>query len=103
VTISLERLQHLSASGARAVEAFAVDDLDLLAVPQLAVDAPGTPTGMNGSDSNTDLIVCRRAGDRYEHWSTLAHRAGKTPSSPRSRTALAGRKILRGKAVEALA
>jgi EPTP domain len=77
MTIRLERLQRLPASGARAVEAFTVDDLDLLAVPQLAVDAPGTPAGMNGGDSNTELILFRRAGDGYEPWSSLTAPGGE--------------------------
>lgn len=77
MTIRVERLQRLPASGARAVEPFTVDDLDLLAVPQLAVDAPGTPAGMNGGDSTTELILFRRAGDGYEPWSSLAAPGGE--------------------------
>ena len=77
MTIRLERLQRLPASGARAVEAFTVDDLDLLAVPQLAVDAAGSPAGMNGGDSRTDLLLFRRAGDRYERWSSFAAPGGE--------------------------
>jgi hypothetical protein len=67
----------MSTSGARAVEAFTVDGLELLAVPQLAVDAPGTPAGMNGGDSNTDLVLFRRAGGKYERWSSLAAPGGE--------------------------
>jgi EPTP domain len=77
VTIRLERQQRLPASGARAVEAFTVDDLDLLAVPQLAVDAPGTPAGMNGGDSDTELILFRRAAAGYEPWASLTAPGGE--------------------------
>ena len=77
MTIRLQRRQRLSASGARAVEAFTVDDLDLLAVPQLAVDAPGTPAGMNGGDSDTELLLFRRTAAGYEHWSSLPAPGGE--------------------------
>ena len=77
MTIRLERLQRLPVSGARAVEAFTVDSLDLLAVPQLAVDAPGTPAGMNGGDSDTELLLFRRAGDGYQLRSSLAAPGGE--------------------------
>lgn len=77
MTIRLERRQRLPASGARAVTAFAVDDLGLLAVPQLAVDAPDTSAGMNGGDSDTELILFRRAEDGYEPWSSLAAPGGE--------------------------
>ena len=70
-------MQRLPASGARAVEAFTVDDLDLLAVPQLAVDAPGTPAGMNGGDSDTELLLFRRTAAGYEHWSSLPAPGGE--------------------------
>ena len=75
--IRLEPRQRISTSGARAVEPFTVDDLELLAVPQLAVDAPGTPPGMNGGDSNTDLLIFRRTVGKYERWSSLAAPGGE--------------------------
>ena len=70
-------MQRLPASGARAVEAFTVDDLDLLAVPQLAVDAPGTPAGMTGGDSDTELLMFRRTAGGYERWSSLPAPGGE--------------------------
>lgn len=63
--------QHLTeriripTSGARAVAPFTLDGRSFLAIPQLASDAPGTPPGMNGGDSNTDLLLLRREGDGY--------------------------------------
>lgn len=51
---------RLATSGARAVESFDLDGFSYLAIPQLALDAPGTPAGMNGGDSDTDLLLLRR-------------------------------------------
>ncbi|MCU1663640.1 MAG: hypothetical protein QOI36_6288 [Pseudonocardiales bacterium] len=58
-------------SGARAVEPFYLDGMSLLAVPQLAYDIPSEPAGMNGGDSDTDLLLLRRTRDRYEKFQTL--------------------------------
>ncbi len=38
---ALTEMQRIPTSGARAVEAFTVDGLELLAIPQLARDVPG--------------------------------------------------------------
>jgi hypothetical protein len=66
--------QHLTeriripTSGARAVAPFTLDGRSFLAIPQLSCDATGTPPGMNGGDSDTDLLLLRREGDGYvEH------------------------------------
>jgi hypothetical protein len=75
--VTLTELQRIPTSGARAVEAVAVDGLELLAIPQLARDIPGQPAAMNGGDSDTDLLVLRRAGGRYVLHSTLAAPGGE--------------------------
>jgi hypothetical protein len=66
------RVRHrIPTSGARAVTAFRVGGHDLLAIPQLSRDAEGAPTGMNGGDSDTDLLVLRREADGYVAQQTL--------------------------------
>ncbi|MBB5084804.1 hypothetical protein [Nonomuraea endophytica] len=62
---------RIRTSGARAVEPFQVDDLSLLAIPQLAVDIPGQPPGMNGGDSDAELLVLRRTGEGFELFQSL--------------------------------
>src|SRR5258706_6528349 len=56
--------QRLATSGARAVPVFHTDGELRLAIPQLAVDIPGTPPYMNGGDSNIDMLLYRWAGGR---------------------------------------
>ncbi|WP_210583260.1 hypothetical protein [Streptomyces sp. GESEQ-35] len=73
----LNLIQTIPASGARAAEAFRVGDLELLAIPQLAYDIPGTPAQMNGGDSETEMLLLRRNGDRFEQWGTLAAPGGE--------------------------
>jgi hypothetical protein len=64
----LTELLRIPTSGARAVEPFTLDGSSFLAIPQLSSDAPGTPPGMNGGDSDTDLLLLRRTQDGYvEH------------------------------------
>lgn len=58
--VTLTEVQRIPSSGARAVEPVAVAGFDLLAIPQLAKDAPGSPPGMNGGDSDTKLLLLRR-------------------------------------------
>lgn len=62
---------RIPTSGARAVEPFELDGYAFLAVPQLSSDAEGTPPGMNGGDSNTDLILFRRDGEGYSEYQRL--------------------------------
>ena len=62
---TVTEVQRIATSGARAVEAFRVGDLDLLAIPQLAVDVAGGPVGMNAGNSDTDLLLLRRSSGRY--------------------------------------
>lgn len=64
-------------SGARAVEPFTLDGMDLLAVPQLAYDVPGAPADMNGGDSDTDLLLLRRGAEGYAPWRTVPAPGGE--------------------------
>jgi hypothetical protein len=57
--------QRLATSGARAVLPFHTELKLRLAVPQLAVDIPGTPAHMNGGDSNIDMPLYRWSGGRF--------------------------------------
>jgi EPTP domain len=57
--------QRLATSGARAVLPFHCGGQLRLAVPQLAVDIPGTPPYMNGGDSNIDMLLYRWSGGRF--------------------------------------
>ena len=61
----LQEVQRIPSSGARGVETFAVGDTEFLAIPQLAYDAPNTPAGMNGGDSNTDILLLTRDDDQF--------------------------------------
>ena len=57
--------QRLATSGARAVLPFNCGGRLRLAIPQLAMDIPGTPAHMNGGDSNIDMLLYRWAGGRF--------------------------------------
>ncbi|HEV7743088.1 MAG TPA: hypothetical protein VGO65_11790 [Pseudolysinimonas sp.] len=61
----LTELQRLPTSGARAVAAFELGGLRYIAVPQLAVDAPGTPDGINGGSSDTRVLLHREFDGRF--------------------------------------
>src|ERR1700685_4147638 len=74
---ALTEMQRMPTSGARAVAAFTVGGRRLLAIPQLARDAPGSPPGMNGGDSDTELLLLGLAGGRYEPWSALPAPGGE--------------------------
>src|ERR1700689_1435260 len=74
---ALTEMQRIPTSGARAVAAFTVGGRRLLAIPQLARDAPGSPPGMNGGDSDTELLLLGLAGGRYEPWSALPAPGGE--------------------------
>jgi hypothetical protein len=73
----LTELQRIPTSGARAVEAIAIDGRQLLAIPQLALDVPGTPAGMNAGDSNTDLLLLQRQQGGYTPFATLRAPGGE--------------------------
>lgn len=62
----LTEIQRIPASAGRAVEYFEIAGEGYLAIPQLAYDRVGSPKGMNGGDSNTDVQILRRTGDRFE-------------------------------------
>ena len=53
----LELVQALPTSGVRAVAAFDMKEHQYLAIPQLAKDIPGAPSGMNLGDSDISLIL----------------------------------------------
>ena len=73
----LTEAQRIPASGARAAEPVPVAGFDLLAIPQLAMDIPGEPQGMDGGDSDTDLLLLRRAAGQYVPWLTLPAPGGE--------------------------
>jgi hypothetical protein len=75
--MSLREVQRIDTSGARAVETFLVDGLELLAIAQLAKDVPGQQPHMNAGDSNTDLLLLRRVDGRYVPFSTLPAPGGE--------------------------
>lgn len=77
MTITLTELQRIPTSGARAVEPFFVDGNDLLAIPQLALDVPGTHAGMNVGDSDTEVLLLRWVDGRYHPFSTLPGPGGE--------------------------
>jgi hypothetical protein len=75
--VILTEAQRIPTSGARAAEPVAVAGFDLLAIPQLARDTPDSPPGMNGGDSDTDLMLLRRHGRQYVPWLTLSAPGGE--------------------------
>ena len=75
--VTLTEVQRIPTSGARAVEPVQVAGRDLLAIPQLARDVPGAPPGMNGGDSDTELLLLNRTGDRFGPWGTLPAPGGE--------------------------
>lgn len=77
MSFSLLELQRIPTTGARAVQPFEVDGLELLAIPQLARDVPGQDAGMNVGDSDTELLLLHRVGGRYVPYSTLAAPGGE--------------------------
>ncbi|MGH3262782.1 MAG: hypothetical protein ACRDNS_12360 [Trebonia sp.] len=60
----MTEVQRIPTSGARAVEPVRAGGRDILAIPQLAKDIPGGPPGMNGGDSDTELLLLDRADGR---------------------------------------
>jgi hypothetical protein len=75
--VMLTELQRIPTSGARAVEPVAVDGMELLAIPQLAYDVADQAPGMNGGDSDTEMLLLRRVGGRFAPWSTLPAPGGE--------------------------
>lgn len=70
-------VQRLHTSGARAVEAFKIDSILHLAIPQLAEDIPDFPSDMNGGNSDVGLIIFRHNGTNFEHRWTLPLSGGE--------------------------
>ena len=62
----LTEVQRLPTSGARAAQIFRLGASLRLAVPQLAYDAAGTPPGINGGTSNTDVLLFEHDGERFQ-------------------------------------
>ena len=77
MTPILTPLQRIPTSGARAVESFRIDGRDLLAIPQLALDVPGTPAGMNVGDSDTEMLILERRGGTYSALTSLPAPGGE--------------------------
>jgi hypothetical protein len=75
--VTLTEIQRIPTSGARAVEPVWVPGHDLLAIPQLARDVAGGPPGMNGGDSDAELLLLDRSGDHLEPWGTLPAPGGE--------------------------
>jgi EPTP domain len=75
--VTLTEVQRIPTSGARAVERVRAGGRDLLAIPQLARDVPGTPPGMNGGASDAGLLLLSRRGGRFEPWATLPAPGGE--------------------------
>jgi hypothetical protein len=61
----LAEVQRLPIQGARGVTYYEAEGAGYLAVPRLSSDAEGTPKGMAGGNSNTDVLILRRDGDRF--------------------------------------
>src|SRR5580658_2171903 len=77
VPVILTEVQRIPTSGAHAAEPVPVAGFDLLAIPQLARDIPGEPPGMNGGDSDTDLLLLRRSAGQFVPWVTLPAPGGE--------------------------
>ncbi|MGI5499337.1 hypothetical protein [Lentzea sp. CA-135723] len=73
----LTEVWRLPTSGARGVTPFTIGERDFLAIPQLALDAEGTPPGMNGGDSGTDLLVLSREADGYVEYQRIPAPGGE--------------------------
>jgi hypothetical protein len=65
-TKRLRERERIPTSGARAVEHFELDGRSYLAIAQLAYDAEGSPAGMNGGNSNTDLLLLTRGANGWD-------------------------------------
>ena len=59
----LQQLLRIPTSGARAVETFELEGDRFLAIPQLALDVPGTDPDMNGGDSSPTTVLLLRSTD----------------------------------------
>src|SRR5258706_4146774 len=75
--IALHEVQRLPTSGARAIEAFAIDGAQYLVVPQLALDITGQASAMTGGNSDCETIVYRWAKDGFEEFQRLRMPGGE--------------------------
>ena len=73
----LAEVCRIATSGARGVTPFTIGGRDFLAIPQLSADAPDTPAGMNGGDSDTELLVLTRDGDGYAQYQRIPAPGGE--------------------------
>lgn len=64
-------VQTLDTSGARAAETFVHGGVRYLVVPQLCTDIPGQPAQMTLGNSDTDALVYRWEGGRFQPHGTL--------------------------------
>lgn len=69
--------QRLPTSGARTAMPFCLDGVLYLAVPQLAVDSGQSVAGMNGGNSDTDMILYRWSEGRFVEQERLAVPGGE--------------------------
>lgn len=69
--MALREIQRLPTSAARAVEPFAIDGVQYLAIAQLSVDIPGTAPGMGAGDSDVETIVYRWDGAAFTEFQRL--------------------------------
>ncbi|WP_137843348.1 hypothetical protein [Microbacterium sp. 2FI] len=70
-TSRLVEVQRLATSGARAVAPYTFAGTRWIAVPQLAVDAPGTPSGINGGSSDTEVLLFAESAHGFVHAGSL--------------------------------
>jgi hypothetical protein len=61
----LSEIQRLPIQGARGVTYYTAGGNGYLAVPRLSSDAEGTPKGMAGGNSNTDVSIFKLDGDKF--------------------------------------
>ena len=67
----LTEIQRIPTTGARAVCAFALAGEHWLAIPQLAADAAGSPPGINGGSSDTEVLLLRDTPNGFVPAGTL--------------------------------
>ncbi len=67
----LTEIQRIPTTGARAVCAFALAGGHWLAIPQLAADAAGSPPGINGGSSDTEVLLLRDTPNGFVPAGTL--------------------------------
>lgn len=61
----LSEVQRLPVQGARGTTYYVAEGKEYLAIPRLSYDTEGTPKGMAGGSSNTDVLILKREGDAF--------------------------------------